>query len=101
MSSARRRKKGDTKRTGESCRRFAFAITQGRSKSEQLARRRAAILHLFSYLDVFDVVDEWEEESTAWVVVEPVDGISVDLARLLSEETPRYLRGSFQVDRSF
>lgn len=100
MSSAGKRKKRPKKPTGEHCRRFGFAILQGARLADQIQRRRAAVDHLFSLLEGGDIVDEWEEDNAAWVVVEPFDEISVDLARVYCEETPRYVRGSFGVDRS-
>ena len=100
MRRARRGKQAPATAPDETCHRFGFAITQGRAKGEQTTRRRATINHLFSYLDVFDVVDEWEDDSIAWVVVEPANAIPATLARLIAEETPRYSRGSFQVDHS-
>jgi hypothetical protein len=82
------------------CRRFAFAIGQSVRIAERKSRRRAAVAHLFSYVDFFDVVDEWDDDGSLWVVVDPADAMPVSLARMVAEETTGYVRGSFRVDHS-
>lgn len=85
---------------GATCTRFAFAIDEGRRNDERKNRRRAAVEYLLELLDLADVVDEWSDGSSRWIVVEVEGTIATPAARQIARDCPRYVPRSFAVDRT-
>ena len=86
--------------SGPTCRRFAFATDDTFNIAEQEKRRRAVVKHVSGWRDLVDVCDEWQDGNRRWIVVETPAPVTVRSAEQLASECPRYVAGTFAVDRS-
>ena len=79
-------------------RRFAFRVADGLSNKAKANRRREVFLYVDDWLDSAEIVDEWGDENTRWLVVALRAEISVAMAERFATWCPHYIAGSFEPD---
>jgi hypothetical protein len=80
-------------------RRFAFRIWDGQSNKTQAKRRKEVFAYVDEWLDSAEIVDEWPDGKTRWLVVALGAEVSVAMAERFAKACPLYVRASFAVDR--
>lgn len=78
---------------------FAFAISDGKSEPTRDKRRRQVVEYVVGWLDGVEIVDEWQDELSRWVVVAVPAPVSPVAAQDFARSSPHYVPGSFAVDR--
>ena len=80
-------------------RRFAFRVWDGQSNKTQAKRRKEVFSYVDEWLDSAEIVDEWPDGKTRWLVVALGAEVSEGMAERFATACPFYVRGSFAVDR--
>ena len=79
-------------------RRFAFRVADGLSNKAKANRRREVFSYVDDWLDSAEIVDEWADGDTRWLVVALRAEISFAMAERFATWCPHYIAGSFEPD---
>jgi len=79
-------------------RRFAFRMWDGQSNKTQAKRRKEVFAYVDEWLDSAEIVDEWPDGQTRWLVVSMGAEVSVAMAERFAKACPFYVRASFAVE---
>lgn len=80
-------------------RRFAFAVANGKAPGTTEKRRRAVAEYVVDWLGSAEIVDEWEDAETRWLVVQMAAPIAEPTAERFAKACPYYVPRTFSRDR--